>query len=95
MPYLDIQSKRNLQFGADLFSKLQLLDVQNDDIVEEKHADNLELEARDIATWEKTNGLWVVLQEHRLKVLCYDHDREVSGHCGRHSTPELVSRIFM
>ena len=47
----------------------QLLDLENDDIGEEKDVEDMELEGIYVATWEKKNGLWVVRQEHRLEVL--------------------------
>ena len=36
---------------------------------EDEDAEDVELEGIDVATWEKKNGLWVVLQKHRLEVL--------------------------
>jgi len=55
----------------------------------------VELEAIDVASWEKKNGLWVVPEEHKLEVLRQHHDSQVAGHWGRHRTQELISRNFV
>ena len=72
-----------------------MLDLENDDVGEEEDTENVELEGIDVATWEKKNGLWVVLQEHRLEVLMQYHDSQVAGRWGRYRTQELVSRNFI
>ena len=51
------------------FDDGQLLDLEKDDIGEAKDVEDVELKGIDVATWEKKNGLWVVPQEHKLKVL--------------------------
>ena len=61
------------------FDQGQLLDLEHDNIGEEEDAEDVELEGIDVATWEKKNGVWVVLQEHRLEVLCQHHDSQVVG----------------
>ena len=43
----------------------QLLNLMNDDIREVKDVKDLELKGIVIATWEKQNGIWVVLLEYR------------------------------
>ena len=48
-----------------------------------------------MATWEKKNGLWVVLQKHRFEVLRHHHDSQVAGHWEKHRTQELVPRNFI
>ena len=50
------------------FNEGQLLDLENDDVGEEEDMEDVELEGIDVATWEKKNGLIVVLQEHRVEV---------------------------
>ena len=44
----------------------------------------MELEEIDVVTWEEKNGLWVVLQEHRLEVLRQNLESQVAGHWGRY-----------
>ena len=77
------------------FDEAQLLDLENDDVGEEEDAEDVELEWIDVATWEKKNAHWMVLQEHRLKVPRQHHDSQVAGHWGKHRTQELVSRNFI
>ena len=48
-----------------VFKERQLLNVENDNMEEKEDAEDVEFEGIDVATWEKNNGLWVVLQEHR------------------------------
>ena len=76
---------------AHFFNERQLLDLENDDVGEEKDAEDVELEGIYVATWEKKNGLWVVPQEHRLEVLRQHLDSQVAGYWGRHRTQELIS----
>ena len=64
---------------AHVFDAGQLLDLENNDVAEEEDAEDVELEGIDVAKWKKKNGLWVVLQEHRLEVLRQHHDSEVAG----------------
>ena len=80
---------------AHFFDEGQLLDLENDYAEEEEHAEDVELDGIDVATWEKKNGLWVVLQETRLEVLQQHHDSPVAGHWGTHRTQELVSLNFI
>ena len=42
---------------AHYFNKEQLFDLENDDVGEEEDAEDVELEAIDVATWKKKNGL--------------------------------------
>ena len=63
-----------------------MLELENDDAGEEEDVEDVELEGIDVATWEKKNGLWVVLQEHRLDMLCQHYDSQVAGHWGTHQT---------
>ena len=77
------------------FDTGQLLDLENENVGEEEDADDVELEGIDVATWEKKNGLWVVLQEHRLEVLWQHCNSQVAVHWGRHRTQELVSQNFI
>ena len=42
---------------AHLFDKGQLLDLKNNDVGEEEDVEDVKLEAIDVATWEKKNGL--------------------------------------
>ena len=65
------------------FDEGQLLDIENDNVGEDEDVENMELEGIDVAIWEKKNGLWVVPQEHRLKVLQQSHNSQVAGHWGR------------
>ena len=53
-----------------LFDEGQLLDLENDHGEEEEYVEDMELKGTDVPTWEKKNGLWVVLQEYRLEELC-------------------------
>ena len=39
------------------FDERQLLDLENDDVGEEEHAEDVELQVIDVARWEKKNGL--------------------------------------
>jgi len=80
---------------ARFFDEGQLLDLEEDDAEERRDADDVELEAIDVASWEKKNGLWVVLEEHKLEVLRQHHDSKVAGHWGRHRNQELTSRNFV
>ena len=80
---------------ARFFDEGQLLDLEEDDAEERGGADNVELEAINVASWEKNNGLWVVPEEHKLEVLRQHHDSQVAGHWGRHRTQELISRNFV
>ena len=59
---------------AQFFNEGQLLDLENDDVGEEEDAEDVELEAIDVVTCEKKNGLWVVPPEHGLEVLRQYHD---------------------
>ena len=69
---------------TDFFDEGQLLDLKNNNIVEEEDVANVELEGIDLAILEKTNRLWVVLQEHRLEVRYQHRDSQVAGHWERH-----------
>ena len=80
---------------TNFFEEGQLVDLENDDVVEEEDAEDVELEGIDVATWEKKNGLWVVWQEHRLEVLRQHHDSQVAGQWGKHRTQKLGSRNFI
>ena len=42
------------------FDKGQLLDLENDNVGEEKDTEDVEVEGIDVVTWEKKNALWVV-----------------------------------
>ena len=64
----------------DFFDEVQLLDLANNDMRQEEDMEDVELEGIDVATWEKKNRLWVVLQEYRLEVLRQRLDSQVSGH---------------
>jgi len=77
---------------ARFFDEGQLLDLEEDDTEERRDADDVELEAIDVASWEKRNGLWIVPEEHKLEVLRQHHDTQVAGHWGRYRTQELISR---
>ena len=48
------------ELDSHFFDEWQLLDLENDNIVEEKGAEDVELEEIDMATSEKKNGLRVV-----------------------------------
>ena len=65
---------------AHFFDEGQLMDLENDEVGEEEDAEDVELEGIDMGTWEKTNRLWVVPQEHRLEVLRQHHNSQVAGH---------------
>ena len=65
---------------ANFFKEGQWLDPENDNVGEEEDAEDVELEEIEVATWEKKNRLWVVLQEHRLQVLHHHHDSQMVGH---------------
>jgi len=80
---------------AKSFDKGQLLDLEEDDAEERGDADHVEQEAIDDASWEKKNGLWVVLEDYKLEGLRQHHDSQVAGHWGRHRTQELISRNFV
>jgi len=80
---------------ARFFDEVQLLDLEEDDAGEREDADDGELEAIDVASWEKKNGLWIVPEEHRLEVLRQHHDSQVAGHWGRYRTQELILRNFV
>ena len=71
---------------ADFFDEEQLLDVENDDVREAEDAQDVEFQGIDVVTCENNNGLWVVPQEHSLKVLRQHHESQVAGHWGRHQT---------
>ena len=47
------------EMNAHFFDEGQLLDLENDNIGEEKDVEDMELEGIDLVTWEK-NGLCVV-----------------------------------
>ena len=80
---------------ARFFDEGQLLDLEADDADERGDADDVELEAIDVESWEKKNGIWVVPEEHKLEGLRQHHDSQVVGHWGRHRTQELISRNFI
>ena len=80
---------------AHFFDEGQLLDFENDDVGEEDNAKDVELEGIDVARWETRNGLWEVLQEHRLEMLQQHHDSQVAGHWGKSGTQELVLRNYI
>ena len=63
---------------------MQLLDLENNNVGEEEDAEDVELEALDVATWKKKNRLRVVPQEHRLEVPRQYHDNQVVGYWGKH-----------
>ena len=77
------------------FDKAQLLDLEHDNVGQEEHAEDLELEGIDVAIWEKKNRLCIVPQEHILEVLCQHHDSEVAEDWGQYRTKELVLRNFI
>ena len=52
------------------FDKEQVMDIKNDDLTEEEDTQDVELEGIDMARWEKRNGLWVVLLEHKREIFC-------------------------
>ena len=79
---------------AQFFDEGQLMDLEQDNVGEEEEGEDVELEGIDVIKWDKKNGLWVVPEEHRLKVLRQHHDSQVPGHWGRHQTQELISRNF-
>jgi len=65
---------------ARIFNEGQLLDLEEDDTEERGDADDVELEAIDVASWEKKNGLWVVPKEYKLEVLRQHYDSQVAEH---------------
>ena len=73
-------SEEKYSMEAHIFDEEQLLDLKNDNVEEKEDVNDMELEGIDVPTWEKKNVLWVVLQEHRLKVLRQHHDSQVPGH---------------
>ena len=76
---------------GDFVYERQLLNLENNNITQEDNAEDVELEAIVMARWEKKNGLWVVLQERRLEVLCWHNNSEVAAHQGRYWTQELIA----
>ena len=79
---------------AKFFADVQLLNLGEDKNDNEGNAEDIELEGIDVSKWDKRNRLWLVAEEHRLKVLLQHHHGQVAGYRGRHRTPELVSRKF-
>ena len=79
---------------AKFFEAGQLRDLGEDENVNAYNAEDIELEGIDLTQWDRHNGLWLVLQEHRLKVLPQHHDSQVAEHCGKYIPQELVSRNF-
>jgi len=65
---------------ARFFDKEQLLDLEENDVEERGNADDVELEAINVASWEKKNGLLVVPEEYGLEMLRQHHDSQVAGH---------------
>ena len=57
------------RIDAHLFDEGLLPDLENDNVGKETNAEDVEVEGIDVVTREKKNALWVVPQEHRLKVL--------------------------
>ena len=78
--------------NAHFFDEGELMDLKNNNVGEEEDAEDVELEGIDVATWEKKNRVWVVLQEHRVEVPRQHHDSQVARHWGRYRTQELVSQ---
>ena len=74
------------------FEEGQLLDLGEDEHDNEGNADDIELDGIDVTKWDKCNGLWLVLEEHRPEVLRQHHDSQVARHWWRHRSQELVSR---
>ena len=54
------------EINTHFFNEGHLLDLENDNVGEEEDAEDVELAGINVATWEKKNGLWVVLQQQRL-----------------------------
>jgi len=77
------------------FDEGQLLDLEEDDAEEREDVDDVELEAIDVASWEKKNELWVVPEEHKLEVLRQHYYSQVAAHWGRYRTQELILRNFV
>jgi len=73
------------------FDEGQLLGLEDDDTEEREDGADVELEYINVASWEKKNGLWVVLEDHKLEVLRQHYDSQVAGHWGRHRIQELIS----
>ena len=65
---------------AHFFDAGQLLDLENDDAGEEEDVEDVELDAINVATWEKKNGLCGVPQEHKSEVLRQYYDGQVAGY---------------
>ena len=72
--------KEKSRMDTYFFDEGQLLDLENDDIGVEEDAGGVELQGINVATWEKKYGLWVVPQQHRLKVLVQYLESQVAGH---------------
>jgi len=60
---------------ARFFDEGQLLDLEEDDAEDRGDVEDVELEAIDVASMEKKNGLLVEPEDHKLKVLRQHHDR--------------------
>ena len=84
-------SEEKSGMGAHFFNEKKLLGLENDDIGQEDHVEDVKLDGPDMSTCEKKNGVWIVLQKHRLEVLCQHHDSYVAGYWRRYVTQELVS----
>ena len=54
-----------------------LVEDENKDDYE---AGDVELDEIDIAGWEKREGWWVVLEEHRVEVLRQYQDSQIASH---------------
>ena len=74
------------------FEDGQLLVDEEDKELEVK---DIDLQGIDISGWEKKDGLWVVLEVHKIDMLRQHYDSQVVGHWGRHRTQELVSWNFI
>jgi len=59
---------------ARFFDEGQLVYLEEDDAEGRRDADDVELEAIDVAGWQKKNGLWGVSESHKLEVLRQHHD---------------------
>ena len=81
--------------NADLQNKEQLLCLENDDVGKEEDTEDVELEEIDVATQEKKNRDWVVLEENWLEVVYQYYDSQVVECCERHGTQELASVNFI
>ena len=79
---------------AQFFEDRQLLDLVEDGNDNEANAEDTELEGIAISKWDNRNRLWLVPEQHRLKVLRQHQDSQGAGHWGRHRTQELVSQNF-